>query len=81
MALSLHIARVTGGAGFEALQPGAVVPAAVRVVEDHGYSLSFGIKVGFLWPWLKVQQHNAMAMPSSWTVSVSQQLAVKASQS
>jgi hypothetical protein len=46
VALSLHIARLTGAAGLDALQPGVVVPAAVKAVEDHGYSLSFGIKVG-----------------------------------
>lgn len=48
VALSLHVARLAGGGGLEALQPGAVVPAAVKAVEDHGYSLSFGIKVGFV---------------------------------
>ena len=46
MALSLHVARLASSAGLEALQPGALVPAAVKAVEDHGYSLSFGIKVG-----------------------------------
>lgn len=46
VALSLHVARLAGGGGLEALQPGALVPAAVKAVEDHGYSLSFGIKVG-----------------------------------
>jgi hypothetical protein len=48
VALSLHVARLAGGGGLEALQPGALVPAAVKAVEDHGYSLSFGIKVGFV---------------------------------
>jgi hypothetical protein len=46
VALSLHIARLASSAGLEALQPGALVPAAVKAVEDHGYSLTFGIKVG-----------------------------------
>ena len=43
--LSLHVARLNGAAGGGGLHPGAVLPAAVKAVEDHGYSLTFGIKV------------------------------------
>ena len=33
------------GLGPEALVAGQVLPAVVKSVEDHGYSLTFGIKV------------------------------------
>lgn len=48
VALSLHVARLNGPAGADGLHAGAVVPAAVKAVEDHGYSLTFGIKVSFV---------------------------------
>ena len=42
--LSLNVGRLNGG-GVDALHLGAVLPVAVRGVEDHGYTLTFGIKV------------------------------------
>lgn len=42
--LSLNVGRLNSGV-TDALHLGAVLPAAVRGVEDHGYSLTFGIKV------------------------------------
>ncbi len=45
VALSLHVARLNGLGGAEAITNGAVLPAAVKSVEDHGYALSFGVKV------------------------------------
>lgn len=35
---------------MDALYLGAVLPAAVKGVEDHGYSLTFGVKVRCLCP-------------------------------
>ena len=35
---------------MDALYLGAVLPAAVKGVEDHGYSLTFGVKVRRLCP-------------------------------
>ena len=43
--LSLHVGRVNGGLSATALTPGLALPAAVKSVEDHGYTLTFGIKV------------------------------------
>ncbi|GLI68751.1 hypothetical protein VaNZ11_013243 [Volvox africanus] len=50
VALSLLLRDVQGGMGSEALMEGLVLGAVVRSVEDHGYTLSFGIKgtSGFL---------------------------------
>ncbi len=42
--LSLNVGRLNGG-GTDALHLGAVLPAAVKAVEDHGYSLTFGVKL------------------------------------
>jgi hypothetical protein len=55
--LSLRLKNLLGGSGGsssssaaavgpEVLLPGQVLPAVVRSVEDRGYSLTFGIKVG-----------------------------------
>ncbi len=46
--LSLLLKDVQGALGAEGLADGMVVGACVRSVEDHGYTLSFGIKVGSL---------------------------------
>lgn len=43
--LSLLLKDVQGALGAEGLADGVVVGACVRSVEDHGYTLSFGIKV------------------------------------
>jgi hypothetical protein len=47
--LSLRLKPLLGSSSSSssggALLPGQVVPAVVRSVEDHGYSLTFGIKV------------------------------------
>lgn len=43
--LSLLLKEVQGGLGAEALVEGTALGAVVRSVEDHGYTLSFGIKV------------------------------------
>lgn len=48
--LSLHVARMNGGISSAALQPGLVLPACVRSVEDHGYTLALGIKVHSIAP-------------------------------
>jgi hypothetical protein len=42
--LSLNVGRLNGGV-TDALYLGAVLPGVVRGIEDHGYSLTFGIKV------------------------------------
>ncbi len=47
--LSLHVARANEGLGAEGVKEGAALPACVRSVEDHGYLLTFGIKVGATW--------------------------------
>jgi rRNA biogenesis protein RRP5 len=46
---SLRLKKVVGGGGAGLLVEGQVVGACVRSVEDHGYTLSFGIKVGEPW--------------------------------
>lgn len=56
MGLSLNVGRLNSNV-TDALHLGAVLPAAVRGVEDHGYSVTFGIKVGTRcteqnFPWL-----------------------------
>ncbi|GFR41334.1 hypothetical protein Agub_g2019, partial [Astrephomene gubernaculifera] len=50
VALSLLLREVQGGLGSGALAEGQALGACVRSVEDHGYTLSFGIKgtSGFL---------------------------------
>ncbi|EFJ44854.1 rRNA processing protein Rrp5/programmed cell death protein 11 [Volvox carteri f. nagariensis] len=50
VALSLLLRDVQGGLGSEAVAEGLALGAVVRSVEDHGYTLSFGIKgtSGFL---------------------------------
>ena len=45
IALSLHVARAAAGLGPEALAPGRALPACVRSVEDHGFTLTLGIPV------------------------------------
>ena len=37
--------RINSGLSVAALTPGLALPAAVKSVEDHGYTLTFGIKV------------------------------------
>lgn len=49
--LTLRLRSVCGGVGPDAIKPGQVLPACIRSVEDHGYIITFGIKV-MLWPWL-----------------------------
>lgn len=48
--LSLRLKKVCAGMSGSAVVPGAVLPAVVRGVEDHGFTLSFGVKgvTGFL---------------------------------
>ncbi|KAK9832620.1 hypothetical protein WJX81_004603 [Elliptochloris bilobata] len=41
--LSLHVAKAAAGMGAEALAPGRVLPACVRSIEDHGFTLSLGV--------------------------------------
>ena len=43
--LSLHVGRMNAGLSAASVVPGTALPAAVKGVEDHGYTLSFGIKV------------------------------------
>jgi rRNA biogenesis protein RRP5 len=43
--LSLHVSRTNSGMGMLGLAEGAVLPAVVKSVEDHGYVLTLGIKV------------------------------------
>ncbi len=43
---SLRLASVCAGRGGEVVRDGALLPAVVRGVEDHGFTLQFGIKVG-----------------------------------
>jgi len=45
--LSLRVGKVNASLGKEALVEGMALPACVKNVEDHGYSLTFGIKVRF----------------------------------
>ena len=45
ISLSLHVGRINSGLSASALTPGLALPAAVKSVEDHGYTLTFGIKV------------------------------------
>ena len=45
ISLSLHVGRINSGLTAAALSPGLALPAAVKSVEDHGYTLTFGIKV------------------------------------
>lgn len=49
ISLSLHVGRINSGLSAAALTPGLALPAAVKSVEDHGYTLFFGIKV-CMWP-------------------------------
>ena len=44
ISLSLHVGRINSGLSASALSPGLALPAAVKSVEDHGYTLTFGIK-------------------------------------
>ncbi|KAL4852689.1 rRNA biogenesis protein RRP5 [Chlorella vulgaris] len=48
--LSLRVSKMNGGLGPESLQGGMALPACVRSVEDHGFTLALGIKgvSGFL---------------------------------
>jgi len=39
------VARAAAGLGPEALAPGRALPACVRSVEDHGFTLTLGIPV------------------------------------
>jgi hypothetical protein len=39
------VARAAAGLGAEALAPGRALPACVRSVEDHGFTLTLGISV------------------------------------
>ena len=50
ISLSLQVSKVNSGLTTEALQRNVPLPACVISVEDHGYTLSFGIKgvTGFL---------------------------------
>jgi len=62
--LSLHVGRINAGLNAASVVPGTALPAAVKGVEDHGYTLSLGIKVlpmneqnhdapyAYLWPWI-----------------------------
>ena len=43
--LSLRVAKLNAGISADALQEGLPLPASVRSVEDHGYTLDLGIKV------------------------------------
>ena len=43
--LSLHVGRINAGISAASAVPGTALPAAVKGVEDHGYTLSLGIKV------------------------------------
>lgn len=45
MTLSLRVAKLNSGISADALQEGLPLPASVRSVEDHGYTLDLGIKV------------------------------------
>jgi hypothetical protein len=45
VSLSLRLRRLCEGQGAEALAVGRCVPAVVKSVEDHVYTLGFGIKV------------------------------------
>lgn len=42
--LSLAVRKVNAGLSAETLQEGLALPACVTSIEDHGYSLTFGIK-------------------------------------
>ena len=43
--LSLHVARMNAELTPDTLEPGQCLPACVRAVEDHGYTLTLGIPV------------------------------------
>ena len=43
--LSLRVAKLNGGVPADALTEGLALPACVKSVEDHGYTLDLGIKV------------------------------------
>lgn len=43
--LSLLVSRLNAGVAHDALVSGVPIAASVRSVEDHGYTLTFGIKV------------------------------------
>ena len=42
--LSSAVSKVNAGLSAETLQEGLALPACVTSIEDHGYSLSFGVK-------------------------------------
>lgn len=44
--LSLLLKHVCNGLSADGVCEGAALPACVKTVEDHGYTLAFGIKVG-----------------------------------
>ena len=50
ISLSLRVGLINSGISAASVGPGTALPAAVKGVEDHGYTLSFGIKV---WHWSK----------------------------
>ncbi len=43
--LSLLLKHVCSGLSADAVVEGAALPACIKSVEDHGYTLAFGIKV------------------------------------
>lgn len=44
--MSLQLKHVSSGLAVDAIHQGMALPACVKTVEDHGYVLTFGIKVG-----------------------------------
>ena len=44
--LSLRVANINAALSAESLAEGLALPACIYSVEDHGYTLSLGIKVG-----------------------------------
>lgn len=48
--LSLAVSKVNSGLSADNLQEGMALPACITSIEDHGYSLAFGVKgvTGFL---------------------------------
>lgn len=45
MTLSLRVALLNAGLSKEGIVEGLALPGCVRSVEDHGYTVSLGIKV------------------------------------
>lgn len=43
--MSLRVAKLNAGVSADALTEGLALPACVKSVEDHGYTLDLGIKV------------------------------------